>query len=537
MSRRNAVRGRRHYSNSSSFGLDALEPRMMLSDGPVMLGSPGGSDATNLLAAVSMARNAGGSSAAYIDTGGAYNVNITARASTPAPAVEGRRQRVDSTSGDGSEVASGRDDSGSGQGTGATPSPPAPDPTPAPNPAPAPDPAPPGGGMVYTPANTPTGPGSIFGPASPAGPTWPGVNPIADPNPALAGLGTMPDVYRLGSQDFYDIVGDNNGQVSSAGLDLAAGRDMPIVDLLSLDQALYAGGTAQSVAPTVGLMIAAQSAVTEGDSAILTASNVQSAAGTTVEKVSFYRESGGAEGLQTLADTYLGEGVLTAGVWTLTTSTAGLSPGEYLYYAVATDSKDVQGPESLAALTVLAPAPGDNASVMAQPLPGPSAPVKGGQGNAVQDAGKLNPAGNMGGRSVSYARAAMSGDKVTVDTAGSAYDTMVGVYTGNAVNAVSLAVGNDDARGDAALSQVLVGAVKGMTYRIAAEGYAGGNVQLKLNQAVIPANDRSAGAAPASGGQATGPDAIARAPGKAGERGQRAAPAAVAANTPRPPSR
>ena len=72
---------------------------------------------------------------------------------------------------------------------------------------------------------------------------------------------------------------------------------------------------------------------------------------------------------------------------------------------------------------------------------------------------------------------------MTVDTAGSSFDTLLGVYTGTAVGALTTVASNDDANGTTQ-SQVSFAAVAGTTYRIAVDGFAGatGSVAVRLTQ-------------------------------------------------------
>jgi hypothetical protein len=73
---------------------------------------------------------------------------------------------------------------------------------------------------------------------------------------------------------------------------------------------------------------------------------------------------------------------------------------------------------------------------------------------------------------------------VTVDTAGSNYDTLLGVYTGTAVNALTTIGTNDDASGLGLRSRVTFTASAGVTYQIAVDGFnaATGNITLNITQ-------------------------------------------------------
>lgn len=523
MSRHKSANRRKH-SAGPSLGLDILEPRMLLSDTPMAVARADLHNAPDVLAAVVASREGGTPVADARASGRGDDAGILTRAADDGRAFESARGegRSDDSGGDSDDPARPARQS---------------DPNPAPNPAPdpGPDPGLAGGGPVFTLYNPPTTLWSTTGGASLATLEFADATATADPG-VLDGLGTMPDIFQLPLKDFYNVVGDAGVPDSVAGGDLLTKQDTPIADLLSLDLAELAGPTSQGAAPTIGLLGVSQPTVSAGDRVILTASGVQSAAGTAVDSVSFYRESGETAGLQTLADVYLGKGVLNDGEWTLATSTGGLSPGDHTYYAVAADSKGALSPESLATLTVLLPAPGKDTFALAQPPTGTAVPVKNASARAAEKAGEPNIVGNLGGRTVWYTWTAMTGGKVTVDTAGSTFQTMVGVYTGNAVNAVSLVTSNEGAKGNTAPGQVTFDAVRGVTYRIAVEGYPSGSVQLKLNQVVTPSGDNVAVATPPSGSPATAREANAGAAGKAGARVHRAQPAATGANAAQPPS-
>jgi hypothetical protein len=68
---------------------------------------------------------------------------------------------------------------------------------------------------------------------------------------------------------------------------------------------------------------------------------------------------------------------------------------------------------------------------------------------------------------------------VTIHTFGSSFDTLLGVYTGDAVGALALIGENDDA-GDDLQSLVSFGAVAGTEYRLAVDGFDGENGNIIL---------------------------------------------------------
>jgi hypothetical protein len=117
---------------------------------------------------------------------------------------------------------------------------------------------------------------------------------------------------------------------------------------------------------------------------------------------------------------------------------------------------------------------------------------------ATQQAGEPNLANVSGGHSVWWNWTAPASGKVVVTTKGSDYDTTLGVFTGNSVNALTSIVQNDDEStlGGIYSSKASFNAVAGVTYHLAVDGYHGaaGNISLGLTETitpvpVVPAND------------------------------------------------
>jgi len=62
------------------------------------------------------------------------------------------------------------------------------------------------------------------------------------------------------------------------------------------------------------------------------------------------------------------------------------------------------------------------------------------------------------------------GGTLTIDTRTSNFDTLLGVYTGSAVNALTKIAANDNISGAIKQSEVSFTAVAGTTYKIAVDG-------------------------------------------------------------------
>jgi hypothetical protein len=114
---------------------------------------------------------------------------------------------------------------------------------------------------------------------------------------------------------------------------------------------------------------------------------------------------------------------------------------------------------------------------------------------ATKESGEPDHAGNIGGASVWYRWTAPHSGLVEVDTIGSDFDTLLGVYTGSAVNGLTTWNANDDIEYEVNLqSQTYFPATGGTTYRIAVDGYnhnegggpATGAISLHLHQESAP---------------------------------------------------
>ncbi len=153
----------------------------------------------------------------------------------------------------------------------------------------------------------------------------------------------------------------------------------------------------------------------------------------------------------------------------------------------------------LATPTPAALRPPNDDFARAQVLAGASGRVTGSTINATKQSGEPNHAGNLGSASVWYRWAAPFSGRASFSTAGSSFDTLLAVYTGSAVNALSAPLQGsqgDDAGQNDATSRIAFAAVAGRTYFIAVDGYsdtsgaAQGSVALSWSLAPPgPAND------------------------------------------------
>jgi len=154
------------------------------------------------------------------------------------------------------------------------------------------------------------------------------------------------------------------------------------------------------------------------------------------------------------------------------------------------------------------PQPPNDMFANATAISGTSGQTTGSNVGATKESGEPSHAGNAGGASVWWCWTAPASGQATINTNGSSFDTLLGVYTGSSVGSLTL-VASDDDGGDGTQSLVTFNAVSGTTYRIAVDGYGGVTGNITLNWSLIPSappNDMFANAAVISGtsGQTTG---------------------------------
>ena len=106
--------------------------------------------------------------------------------------------------------------------------------------------------------------------------------------------------------------------------------------------------------------------------------------------------------------------------------------------------------------------------------------------------------GAAGGASLWWTWTAPRSGTVVLDTAGSNFDTTTAVYTGAAVNALTLVASNDNAPG-LTTSHLSFAASSGTSYQIAVDGKGGATGMISLSVGLLPANDNFANAAAITG--------------------------------------
>jgi PASTA domain len=142
-----------------------------------------------------------------------------------------------------------------------------------------------------------------------------------------------------------------------------------------------------------------------------------------------------------------------------------------------------------------APPPNDNFANAAE-LTGRFVFVDGTNVDATEEAGEPDHGPNAGGASIWYRWTAPATGRATVATCGSAFDTLLAVYTGEAYPLAP--VDSDEAPcGDN--SSVAFDATAGTTYRIAVDGVDAATGDVSLSLSLAPANDDFANAEQLSG--------------------------------------
>jgi hypothetical protein len=182
-------------------------------------------------------------------------------------------------------------------------------------------------------------------------------------------------------------------------------------------------------------------------------------------------------------------------------SYSGLAPGTHTFAVRATDAAGNVDPTPASETWTISSSssgPANDMFASAQTVSGASGSTTGSNAGATKESGEPNHAGNAGGKSIWYAWTPSSGGTATVDTIGSGFDTILGVYTGTSVSGLTY-VGSDDDGGGSLTSKVTFTAVAGTTYRIAVDGYNGASGSVKLDWSLAPgsggpANDMFAGA-------------------------------------------
>jgi hypothetical protein len=99
---------------------------------------------------------------------------------------------------------------------------------------------------------------------------------------------------------------------------------------------------------------------------------------------------------------------------------------------------------------------------------------------ASKETGEPNHADYTGGKSVWWTWTPIYSGSTQIDTIGSGFDTLLGIYTGSSVSTLATVASDDDSGGNRT-SKATFNAVAGTTYQIAVDGYAGASGTITLH--------------------------------------------------------
>ena len=151
-----------------------------------------------------------------------------------------------------------------------------------------------------------------------------------------------------------------------------------------------------------------------------------------------------------------------------------------LVYRIAVDGKSAASGAITLKGSVAVPGPTNDAFSRATSVTGASFSVAGSSMGATAEIGEPTHAGQRGGKSVWWNWTAPASGTLTVTTQGSTFDTLLGIYTGTAVQSLTRIGSNDDESSSVRTSRVSLTVAAGMTYRIAVDGYQGAQGSIRL---------------------------------------------------------
>jgi hypothetical protein len=152
-----------------------------------------------------------------------------------------------------------------------------------------------------------------------------------------------------------------------------------------------------------------------------------------------------------------------------------LQPGlNNLQVTCVDNAGNVSGSQNLQ-VVYLVPYPTNDFFVAATVLTGTSGQVSESNTNASKELGEPDHAGNFGGKSLWWTWTAPADGVLTLSTLTSTFDTLLAMYTGTAVDALTTIASNDDATPGApgGYSKIIQAVSSNQTYYIAVDGFDG----------------------------------------------------------------
>ena len=164
---------------------------------------------------------------------------------------------------------------------------------------------------------------------------------------------------------------------------------------------------------------------------------------------------------------------------TMTCSISGLTNWNAYTVSVAARNSVGLGP-SASAPAIVRPGTYDDFFATPRTINGLSGTSTSNNDFASAEANEPNHAGYLASDSVWFNYTAPASGQVSISTAGSNFDTLLAVYTGNLINSLNSIASNDDIKNGQS-SAVSFAAIGGQTYRIAIDGFANFTGNITLN--------------------------------------------------------
>ncbi|MBL9198975.1 MAG: C39 family peptidase [Opitutaceae bacterium] len=202
--------------------------------------------------------------------------------------------------------------------------------------------------------------------------------------------------------------------------------------------------------------------------------------------------------------TSLGRVTPSGGTFTTLRGVNFTGAGEATLRAIATDNRGATTSADRRVRIAAATAAGNDAFAGATTLAPGGEVVTTTTTRATRETGEPSHAGNAGGRSLWWRWTPGVAGTAVIATRGSSFDTLLAVYTGGAVGALTPVVSNDDDE-DFATSYVRFATTAGATYLIAVDGFSGDSGDLVLtvlHSATASPNDAFAARATLTGATA-----------------------------------
>lgn len=171
--------------------------------------------------------------------------------------------------------------------------------------------------------------------------------------------------------------------------------------------------------------------------------------------------------------------VLNSGSQITATVPAGASTGQVSVV-------NLNGTGNSGSIFSLTNVPGNNLFASRFAISSTGGTVFGTNTGSSREKGEPKIAGNKGGKSVWWTWTPAVSGLYKVSTAGSNFDTLVGIYTGTTVSALTLVGSNDNDPAGGSTSSVTFNASAGTAYQIAVDGYNGASGNIALN--ISPGN-------------------------------------------------